>query len=213
MPDLAAHAPAPVFWEPNRQLTLQSARKRSERISRLRLVFVALASASFSAFFGFMTLHAALGGFGGRDEVSEAESLKMLNPRFTGRIQGGAMFDVTAATATRRGFNSDLIDLAQPVYTAKDRRVIAETGLYNQTKRTVELSGNVVFTDVSGNRFYSTHAFIDADKNRVVGQRAIRGEGPLGSVRADSYELSDGGGRVIFKGRVKGVVKQGRGST
>lgn len=196
------------MWEPARQLTLEAARQRSKTLSTLRLVFVGLASASFSAFFGFMTLHAALGGFGGQDEVSEVESLKMLNPRFSGRTAAGGMFDVTAATATRRGAQSDLIDLAAPVYSAKGRKVTANAGVYNQNTRTVELSGDVVFADESGNTFSSTSAFVNAAENRVEGRRAIRGEGPLGSVRADSYEIREGGGRVIFRGRVKGVVKQ-----
>jgi lipopolysaccharide export system protein LptC len=199
-------------WEPKRQLTLEAARRRSKQISTLRLIFVGLASASFSAFFGFMTLHAALGGFGGADELTEVESLKMISPRFSGRTGGGALFDVTAVTATRRGPQSDLIDLDSPVYAAKDRKVTARTGVYDQAKRTVDLSGDVVFTDASGNTFTSTQAFVDAQANTVRGTRAIRGEGPLGSVRADSYELLDGGDRIIFRGRVKGVVKQERGS-
>ncbi len=200
-------------WEPARQLTLEAARKRSRQLSVLRLVFVGLASASFSAFFGFMTLHAALGGFGGRDEVSEVESLKMLNPRFSGRTAAGGVFDVTATTATRRGLQSDLVDLAAPVYSAKGRKVTANTGVYNQAERTVALSGDVVFSDESGNTFSSTGAFVNAAENKVEGKRAIRGEGPLGSVRADSYEISDGGDRVIFRGRVKGVVKERGGAS
>ena len=206
---LAGHPMAAASaWEPARQLTLEAARKRSRQLSVLRLVFVGLASASFSAFFGFMTLHAALGGFGGRDEVSEVESLKMLNPRFSGRTAAGGVFDVTATTATRRGMQSDLIDLAAPVYSAQGRKVTANTGVYDQAARTVELNGDVVFADESGNRFSSTTAFVNAAENRVEGKRAIRGEGRLGSVRADSYEIRDGGDRVIFRGRVKGVVKQ-----
>jgi lipopolysaccharide export system protein LptC len=204
--------PMASAWEPKRQLTLDAARRRSRRLSTLRLVFVGLASASFSAFFGFMTLHAALGGFGGRDEVSEVESLKMINPRFSGRSAGGNTFDVTAASATRRGMQSDLIDLDQPVYGAKDRQVTAKRGVYDQAKRTVELSGDVIFKDKSGNTFSSTSAFVNAAENRVEGRRAIRGEGPLGSVRADSYELRNGGDRVIFRGRVQGVVKERKGS-
>ena len=199
-------------WEPSRQLTLEAARARSKQLSTLRLVFVGLASASFSAFFGFMTLHAALGGFGGRDEVSEVESLKMLNPRFSGRTVGGGGYEVTAAIATRRGLQSDLIDLQAPIYTAAGRKVTANAGVYNQAERTVELTGDVVFADVSGNNFSSTGAFVSAAENRVQGRRAIRGEGPLGSVRADSYEIREGGDRIIFRGRVKGVVLERRGA-
>lgn len=219
MASLAATLPGPdrssafeAAWEPKRQLTLEAARRRSRQISQLRLVFVGLASASFSAFFGFMTLHAALGGFGGRDEVSEVESLKMINPRFSGRTASGGMFDVTATEAIRRGPESDLIDLKSPVYEAKDRKVTARTGVYNQVARTVDLAGDVVFTDKGGNTFTSASAFVDAQENRVEGRRAIRGEGPLGSVRADSYEIRDGGDRVFFRGRVKGVVREDGGN-
>jgi lipopolysaccharide export system protein LptC len=204
-----SHAhPMADAWEPKRQLTLEAARKRSRDLSNLRLLFVGLASASFSAFFGFMTLHAALGGFGGRGELSEVEALKMINPRFSGRTESGGLFDVTATTATRRSMTSDLIDLERPVYTARGRKVTAKTGVYDQAARTVELNGDVVFADEEGNSFSSTTAFVNAQENRVEGRRAIRGEGPLGSVRADSYEIRDGGDRIVFRGRVKGVVNQ-----
>lgn len=195
-------------WEPKRQLTLEAAWKRSAQLSRLRLVFVGLASASFSSFFGFMTLHAALGGFTTRDEVSAAESLTMVNPRFSGRTAGGESFVVTATTAKRQGPQSDLIDLDKPVYTAEGRKVVATAGLYNQAERTVQLTGEVVFSDEGGNAFTSTSAFVNTADNTVQGTRAVRGEGPLGSVRADSYEIRDSGSRVVFRGHVKGTIKQ-----
>jgi lipopolysaccharide export system protein LptC len=198
-------------WEPRRQLTLEAARKRSAQLSRLRLLFVGLASASFSSFFGFMTLHAALGGFGARDEVTAAESLTMVNPRFSGRSAGGQSFVVTASTAKRQGPQSDLIDLDRPVYTADGRKVVATAGLYNQLARTVQLTGEVVFSDDDGNSFTSTSAFVRTADNIVEGARAVRGEGALGSVRADSYEIRDNGSRVIFRGHVKGTIKQKQG--
>lgn len=195
-------------WEPKRQLTLEAARKRSAELTRLRLIFVGLASACFSSFFGFMTLHAALGGFTTRDEVSAAESLTMVNPRFSGRTAGGESFVVTATTAKRQGPQSDLIDLDKPVYTAEGRKVVATAGVYNQAERTVQLTGEVVFSDDGGNAFTSTSAFVRTSDNTVEGLRAVRGEGPLGSVRADSYEIRDNGARVVFRGHVKGAIKQ-----
>lgn len=222
MTDLAAPLPghlrphplaAAEAWEPKRQLTLEAARKRSAQLSRLRLLFVGLATAAFSSFFGFMTLHAALGGFGSHDEVSATESLTMINPRFSGRSAGGESFVVTATTAKRQGPQSDLIDLERPVYTADGRRVVATAGVYNQIERTVQLTGEVVFSDDDGNAFSSTSAFVRASDNLVQGARAVRGEGPLGSVRADSYEIRDAGARVVFRGHVKGMIKRGQGGT
>ena len=89
----------------------------------------------------------------------------------------------------------------------------ANSGVYNQVERTVQLNGDVVFADDGGNTFSSTGAFVNAAENRVEGNRAIRGAGPLGSVRADSYEIREGGGRIVFRGRVKGVVVEHRGAT
>jgi lipopolysaccharide export system protein LptC len=199
-------------WEPRRQLTLEQARRHSRLVSSQRILFVSLAAASFSCFFGFMTLHAALGGFTTRSEMSVQESLRMINPRFTGRTQGGGNYTVIAHEATRRATGSNLIDLRNPVYTTLDgRRVTSTVGVYNQTSREIELRGNVVFTDPSGNVFTSTSSIIDGAANKVTGKRAVRGAGPIGSVRADSYEISDDGNRVVLQGHVRGVVKQKRG--
>lgn len=198
-------------WEPRRQLTLEQARRRSRLVSSQRILFVSLAAASFSCFFGFMTLHAALGGFNTRSEMSVQESLRMINPRFTGRTPGGT-YTVTAREATRRATGSVLIDLRNPIYTANDgRRVTATEGVYNQTSRELELRGDVVFTDPNGNVFTSTSSVIDGAENRVTGKRTVRGAGPIGSVRADSYEIRDDGNRVVLQGHVRGVVKQKRG--
>jgi lipopolysaccharide export system protein LptC len=177
----------------------------------MRILLVAAASASFSAFFGFMTVHAALGGFSATDEVAVAEALRMINPRFTGGTAGG-IFVVTAATATREAPGSDLILLERPQYETEGRRVTATAGVYNQALQTMELSGEVIVTDVQGNTFTSSTAIVDGAANVVKGLRAIRGAGPLGLVRADSYEILEGGDRFILRGRVQGVVNQSEGN-
>jgi lipopolysaccharide export system protein LptC len=200
-------------WEPRRQLTLHAARRRSQLLSLVRIALVAAASASFSAFFGFMTLHAVMGGFSARDEVSVEESLRMVNPRFTGRMATGEPFVVTALSATRRSAGSDLVELERPVYESAGRRVAATAGVYNQKLETLDLSGEVILADAQGNTFSSAAARVDGDSSVVYGDRAIRGAGPLGAVRADSYEIHERGERLILRGRVQGVINQsGNGS-
>lgn len=198
-------------WGPRRQLSLEQARKRSRRLSQLRLFFVAAAAASFSSIFVFIIVHSVIGGLTNPGEVAASEPQKMLNPRFAGRSAGGP-YEVTAAVAIRRSMTSDLIDLDKPIYRSRDgRTVTAERGIYDQSTGAVRLSGDVVFADSTGYRFESAGARVEGDSGRVIGDRAIHGAGPLGSVRADAYEISEDGSRVTMRGRVKGTLKRGRG--
>ena len=48
----------------------------------------------------------------------------------------------------------------------------------------------------------TTHARMYVQENRVVGLEPLEGEGPFGRLRADSYEINDGGDRVTFRGNV-----------
>ena len=34
----------------------------------------------------------------------------------------------------------------------------------------------------------------------------LEGSGPLGDIKADSYEILDGGDRIVFKGNVQTVI-------
>jgi lipopolysaccharide export system protein LptC len=199
-------------WAPRRQLSLEQARKRSQQLSGLRLLFVSLAAASFSSVFVFMVVHAAIGGFSDQGEVAANAPQQMLNPRFAGRNEAGETFEVTAVTAIRQSEDPNLVDLDRPVYRTRDGRTVQATrGLYNQTTGAVQLTGDVVFADPKGYRFESTGAKVEGESGRIVGERAIRGAGPLGTIRADSYEVARDGSRLSFRGRVKGVIKEGRG--
>ncbi len=56
--------------------------------------------------------------------------------------------------------------------------------------------------DREGYEFASSAARIFVQEGRVQGIEPLSGNGPLGDVRADSYEIEDEGDRVIFRGNV-----------
>jgi lipopolysaccharide export system protein LptC len=198
-------------WAPRRQLTLEQARKRSLQLSRMRLFFVSASVASFSSIFVFIIVHSLIGGLTNPGEVAASEPQKMLNPRFAGRSATGP-YEVTAEVAIRRSMTSDLIDLDKPIYRSRDGRTVnAARGVYDQATGAVRLSGDVIFADSGGYRFESAVARVEGDTGRVIGDRAIHGAGPLGSVRSDGYEISEDGTRITLRGRVKGTLKRGRG--
>lgn len=189
------------FWAPHRRLTLAQARKRSDLVKLLRLLFTAGAAIAAGTLIGHL-IHNAITG-AGASRITTAESVTMMNPRFTGRDEEGAPYLITAASAQRQRTNAMLVDLVEPsLEDGFSGTVRAPTGQFNQELQTLELYDNVVVTDASGNRFVTTHAEVFVRENRVVGLAPLEGEGPIGKLRADTYEVQDNGDRILLKGNV-----------
>ena len=56
--------------------------------------------------------------------------------------------------------------------------------------------------DSEGYEFTTTAARVFVQEGRVQGLQPLSGFGPLGDMRADSYEIVDDGDRVILRGNV-----------
>jgi len=140
---------------------------------------------------------------------ASAAPLRMDNPRFTGTMKDGRAFLITAATATRDPVNTDQVFLKGPELTRgygsdKPTHVVAKDGAYQEEKGSLLLTGDVKINNGQGYQFASQKALIDTRTGDLVGGAAVEGAGPNnGSVRADSYSVSDKGDRVLFKGRVR----------
>ena len=135
--------------------------------------------------------------------------LRMENPRFTGTLKDGRAFLITAASATRDPNNADQVFLKGPQLTRgygseKPTHVVSKDGAYQEEKGSLLLTGDVKIDNGQGYQFASQKALIDTRTGDLVGGAAVQGAGPNnGSVRADSYSVSDKGDRVLFKGRVR----------
>lgn len=196
-------------WEPRRATTLGEARRRTAFVRILRFALIGLAVALGLLVF----IQLLLNNSNAVPETVETvgENARMINPRFTGRDEGGAPFTVTADTAIRRrGEAINMTELENPridfeMLEAIDQSadgVLAETGLYDSDARTLDLETDVRFRTRSGYLFRSEDARIYLGEDRVVGRNAVEGVGPMGRIRADSYEVLDGGDHVVFTGNV-----------
>jgi lipopolysaccharide export system protein LptC len=195
-------------WEPRRELSLVQARKRSRLVAVLRRLFTAFAGASFASVFVSMGVFAAQGGFSGAD-LQEVQPLRMINPRFTGRSEDGVAYQITADVAARGAEGERFLRLAAPVYRdAAGAAIIAPRGTYDESKEEVRLTDGVVFTDKSGNRFTTPSVRIDAVTGRVFGDHGVVGAGPLGVVRAESYELRQSDRAFVLRGGVRGELPE-----
>lgn len=201
--------PRHAAWEPQRATTLADARKRTAFIRLLRFGLIGLTGVIVVA----VIVQILLRSLGGEVQapVTVGEDARMINPRFTGRDENGTPYVVTAdAAIRRRGEDTRLTELESPqldydlISADEDAEgVLARTGLYDADARTLDLSADVRFRTRSGYEFLADHARIYLSDERVVGDSPVEGDGPMGTIRADGYEILDGGDRVVFTGNVR----------
>jgi lipopolysaccharide export system protein LptC len=210
MADAASLAPSPAnHWQPRRRLTLDQARARSAFLRVWLMACVAIAAAAAGSILLAMVLHTIVGGYQADREIAAEQTLTMIAPRFTGRQESGSTFEITAATARRRAVGEQIMLLDKPIFKNQSGQTLtAASGVYDPTKRTVELFGEVVASDANGGRFTTGYALVDAENNVVVGKEPLLGRSGLGEVRSDTYELRKNGGHVIMRGRVRGTIRQ-----
>ncbi|HPE49196.1 MAG TPA: hypothetical protein PLR76_12395 [Hyphomonas sp.] len=204
--DAATHHDPVSLWAPRRQLTLAQARRRSERVRLLRMAFVACAAVSIGFFAGHV-IKSAISSEARPVEVSEDETVTMLNPRFTGRDGSGQSFQITADAAKRRRTEAEAVDLVAPVLRdAAGTEVRAPSGMYDRAAGILELYDDVRISDNTGYTFQTSGARVHVGEGRVEGLSPLEGKGPLGDIRCDSYEVLEDGNRIVCLGNVRTVI-------
>ncbi|MEM6653435.1 MAG: hypothetical protein AAF582_12605 [Pseudomonadota bacterium] len=199
----AAHTDLLAQWAPQRQMTLAQARRRSSLVSMLRMIFVAGAAVSAGVIIGPIAATTLTGSGPQMDQYESDEVVTMLNARFTGRNIAGDSFIITAQEARRRRADASVINLTNPrLVDDQGTEVSAPVGVYYQNAEYLDLFQDVRVRDRDGYEFTSTAARVFVQDGRVQGMEPLNGIGPLGDVRADSYEIEDDGDRVIFRGNV-----------
>ncbi|MET0183428.1 MAG: LPS export ABC transporter periplasmic protein LptC [Caulobacterales bacterium] len=200
-----AHSAA--TWEPRRALSLEAARSRSRLIWAMRRVLVGLAGASLASVFVFMALFSPTGLWG--PAYGAASPLRVISPRFTGTLESGEAYQLTADVATREHAAARFLELAAPVYRSlKGHTLVAPHGVYDEQTDTVRMDGGVLFSDSAGNRFSSPGMIVDFKSGTVRGDRGVTGAGPLGVVRADTYEIRNSDRAIVLRGHVNGQVPE-----
>ena len=194
-------------WAPSRRLSLAQARRHSARVRTLRTVFVTLAVGASAALVGALAGNAIENAGQSQRDLDGNEAVTMLNPRFSGRDKFGRPFMLTAETAQRQRGNPDLVELVNPRLVDELNRIVtAPRGVYDQGEETLELFGDVRAEEADGYVFSSTQAKVFVAENRVVGTEPLSGSGPIGDVRADTYEIMEDGSSIRLQGRVRTIL-------
>lgn len=188
-------------WSPRHATSLKEARRRTGLVHIIRVVFTSGAVIAAGLLLGSIISSA----FNGPDRElrTGTTNVTILNPRFEGRNDSGSPYVITADTARRRPDNARIVDLTNPRLADElNNTVDARDGVFDREAQILDLTGGVVMRDPAGYTFETARAMMLVQEDRIFGESEIRGEGPIGEVRADTYEVRENGKRLIFRGNV-----------
>ena len=198
------------LWEPKRTLTLEAARKHSARIKVLRYILMTLCAALAA----YLIYEFATQSKNIIVEDNPTESVKMVNPRYSGRTDDGLPFYLTADSATRTLANRSEVALIKPVLEfiretgAEPSLVLAETGTYDDVKKILNLRTAVDLSTDDGYNCKTTHARVFAKEKRIEGDERIECDGNFGIVNGNAYEINDNYKVFVFKNGMDAIIDQ-----
>lgn len=197
------------LWEPRRTLTLEAARRHSMRVRIMRVLLLFLALIAVAALVWEFWRQPETDF----EEPVAGESVKMINPRYSGRTEDGLPFFLTAKEAVRPTINQETVQLINPVLefyrqssTAKSI-VIAESGVYNDAEKTLELRTSVDLKTDDGYSCQTTHARVYTKTKNIEGDEPISCTGQFGKVNGNAFEIKDNYETFIFKNGMQAVLE------
>lgn len=202
-PALSGHQASEALglWEPKRALTLEAARRHSARIRLFRRILIAMAAAMVLILgWQFATQQNTF-----IVDDNPGESVKMINPRYSGRTKDGLPYRLISESAIRLTQNAKEVALIKPVLQfmrapgVKESLVVAATGQYDDVNQVLDLRSEVDLTTDDGYHCTSTHARVHANDKRIEGNEPIACDGSFGKVSGQSYEIKEDYSVFVFK--------------
>ena len=199
------------LWEPRRTLTLEAARRHSQRVKYMQIGLIIVA---------LLLVGALVWEFSRRGPTvfpqdNPNESVKMINPRYSGRTSDGLPYYLTAKEAIRLTADANTVELNNPVLEffreqgAGKSLVIASTGTYDDVNKVLNLRTDVDLNTDDGNECKTTHARIFTRTKIIEGDEPISCTGGFGAVKGQAYEILDNYKTFVFKNSMSAVLEQG----
>lgn len=198
------------LWEPKRTLTLEAARRHSLRIRLIRRVLIGLSA----LLIGLLIWQFASQGTTTFPQDNPNESVRMINPRYSGRTNDDLPYYLTAAEAIRTTSNDEVVELVKPVLHffreagAEESTIVAEAGTYDDLNKILNLRTTVNLKTDDGNNCVTTHARIFAKTKIVEGDEPIKCNGTFGIVNGNAYEILENYKVFVFKNGMDAILDQ-----
>lgn len=141
----------------------------------------------------------------------ETSDLRMVNARYVGTDSSNRPFVITADSATHHATDKlqitlDRLEAEITVDRGEQVSIRAATGVYHQQRQTLFLSGGVSLFSDRGYTVHAEDADVDLEEGLASSKRPVRGYGPLGRLRAQTFAIRDHGKILRFEGNVKMVA-------
>lgn len=133
-----------------------------------------------------------------------AGQVELVSARYEGVDEKGQPYTVTADKAERSP-NKDEVLLENPkgdlgLENKSWIAVHADKGAYNMESAVLNLAGNVRLFHDEGYEILTDQAQVDIRARTLRSDAPVQGQGPVGSLRARSMQMTDGGNLIVFGG-------------
>ena len=139
-------------------------------------------------------------------KLSGRDSLSMINPQFVGTDRKKQSYSITADIAKNLLKGDQLIELEMPkadiaITNGSWLVLTANTGVYNQKRKILNLNGNVNLFHDSGFEFTTKSADVNLTKGTALSTTPVKGQGPFGHLQAEGMQIEKEGDRIYFSGK------------
>lgn len=192
--------------------------RHSRRVDRLRFILPITALMMLITVMAWPWLNGGYHGFivpvFNQAIGASSDPMRMHKPRYVGLTEKEDPYEVTAVSAFLDPGNPERIHLDQlkaivERADAENVQLRADEGLYYRDLGTLDLEGDLILHFGEAYIFNTAKARVNFDRGEVIGQTPVTGEGPMGTLAADRFNISDDGNALTFKGHVQVVYQPG----
>ena len=141
----------------------------------------------------------------------DGDSLSIVNAKFIGADNKKQPFSITADLARNVLKGTEQIQLEMPKADIAINEggwlvLSAKSGLYDQKKKSLDLTGNVNLFHDSGYEFTTTDAQINLQNGIASSNSPVNGQGPFGELVSQGIRIEEKGRRIFFSGKTKLII-------
>ena len=148
-----------------------------------------------------------------KTDKSSGASLTMENARISGINKKNNKYSITAKNIKQSPNQLEMFNLEGPhaemmLSDGSKVSIDSEIGEYNEKIQKLFLMKNVTFVHESGHKMLTDSIEINIDQNTAKTESLVSGEGHLGKIKSDGFVISQGGGKITFKGNARLIINK-----
>ncbi|MFP1130491.1 LPS export ABC transporter periplasmic protein LptC [Asticcacaulis sp. W401b] len=179
-------------------------KKRSRKISRLRLIFPGLIIGTVLLMIVWIVVQSVINSM--NVYTTTGEDIRMTNPFYTDRSRNGERYEMRGLEAVRKGRTSQIVTLTAPrmeIRSENSRPSALEgaVGVYDDTKRRFTLNKDVTLNSGNGLSLRTQAADVDLQSAVITGNTPVEGRWQTGVVNAQAFRVEQNGRKVVFYGK------------